>query len=107
MIKSFWRKIKKRFSHQAATDKNKWEPNPRRDWILILTFFLVGLLVSLGTFLFLYASLIGFNDHQNLPANLTSSEDNRNLNVVLTEFKTKAARFKSLELKPNLIDPSL
>ena len=107
MIKNFYLKIKKFFSRRSAIDKNKWEPNPRHSWALVVTFFFVGLLISLGSFAWLYANLIGFSEDKSLPANLTSSVERRNLNTALTEFKNKAERFNELETKPVIVDPSL
>ncbi len=107
MIKNFYLKIKKIFSRQATTDKSKWEPNPRRDWALVIICFLAGLVISLAAFGFLYLKLIDFNQNKDIPVNLTTSVEKRNLNAAMTEFKNKEERFKNLDIKPQIVVPSL
>lgn len=104
-LKKYWQKILAWRDHDA----DKSAINPARVWLVLVGLFFVGLMVVLGSLIWLKALI--FNNEASIIANsgtVTEKLNEQKLKLILTDYANRVEELNKLNLtKPSVIDPGV
>jgi len=93
----------------SDTDKNKWYPHIRRDWVIIFVGSSAIAVFFLFWHVYLYLQMTGEDFFSQTPdlKNTVSIINEREINAILADFNAKKERFDAIVQKSEyLVDPS-